>query len=66
MREVCDAYLFYSFSGDCAAYAFAAVDERCPSNVGDTWLYYVGNPPNHKWLNAGGGLILSCYEREDK
>ena len=62
MKCVMPTYFTTTFSGDCAYYAFAAGEERCPSNVGDTWLYDDGNG----WERAGGGLILSCYEEEDK
>ena len=62
VKCVTPTYFTTTFSGDCKYFAFAGGDERCPSNVGDTWLYHDGNV----WTAAGGGLILSCYEEEEK
>ena len=62
MKCVTTTYFTTTFSGDCVAYAFAVGDERCPSNVGDSWLYADGN----RWVDAGEGLLLGCSEEENK
>ena len=47
----CDFY-----RGQCTGYAYTTDDQQCPSDTGATWKYL-----NSGWLDAGEGLLLSCY-----
>ena len=49
-----------TFRGHCISYAFSWEDKRCPSDVGNTWLYKDAGAG--VWPAAGEGLSITCID----